>query len=306
MAMDQLIDDYLVDCQSRGMAIWSMPRYRSVLRIYQQYLAQREADVLAVDNAVLRGFIDYLRARKARSKTLKTYFSVISSFYEFLVFEGKISANPVIRIRKRYLKSYKDNHDSEERQLITVDEMASMINSEMNIRDKAIITLLAKTGIRRNELVSLDVSDVDFVEQKIRLKPTAKRTNRTVFFDDETAFILRRWLRMREDVNRRKETALFLSTQGFRLCRTTVYLAVTNAAERVGLHDPKSERLEDHFSPHACRHWNATHLLRAGMKREYVQWLRGDAIKEAVDSYFHIDPKDVQEAYLAAIPQLGI
>jgi hypothetical protein len=42
------------------------------------------------------------------------------------------------------------------------------------------------------------------------------------------------------------------------------------------------------------------------MKREYVQWLRGDAIKEAVDIYFHIDPKDVQEAYLACIPQLSI
>ena len=42
------------------------------------------------------------------------------------------------------------------------------------------------------------------------------------------------------------------------------------------------------------------------MKREYVQWLRGDAIKEAVDIYFHIDPEDVREAYLAAIPQLGI
>jgi integrase/recombinase XerD len=64
--------------------------------------------------------------------------------------------------------------------------------------------------------------------------------------------------------------------------------------------------MEDHFSPHCARHWNTTHLLRAGMKREYVQWLRGDAIKEAVDIYFHVDPKDVQEAYLASIPQLGI
>ena len=128
-----------------------------------------------------------------------------------------------------------------------------MINSEMDIRDKAIITLLAKTGIRRNELISLDVSDIDFVEQKIRLKPTAKRTNRTVFFDDETAFILRRWLRMREGVNRRKETALFLSTWGFRISRNDVYLVVVKAAERVGLHDLNSERMEDHFSPHCAQ-----------------------------------------------------
>lgn len=304
--MDQLIEAYLKDCHSRGMAVGSLPRYRSVLKIYQRYLAQKNANILAVDNAILIGFIDHLRAGKARDKTLKNYFSALSSFYEFLVFSGKVSVNPILPIRRRYLKGYKDNHDGQEMKLISVEEMARMINSEMDIRDKAIVTLLAKTGIRRNELISLDVSDVDLVDQKIRLKPTAKRTNRTVFFDDETAFILRRWLRMREGVNRRKETSLFLSTWGFRISRTDVYWLVTKAAERVGLHDPSSERMEDHFSPHCARHWNITYLLRAGMKREYVQWLRGDAIKEAVDIYFHVDPKDVQEAYLAAIPQLGI
>ncbi len=205
-----------------------------------------------------------------------------------------------------YLKSYKDNNDGQERKLISIEEMGRMINSEMDIRDKAIITLLVKTGIRRNELISLDVSDIDFVEQKIRLKPTAKRTNQTVFFDDEAAFILRRWLRVREGVNRRKEIALFLSIWGNRIGRNDVYMAVVKAAERVGLHDPNSDRMESHFSPHCARHWNTTYLLRAGMKREYVQWLRGDAIKEAVDIYFRIDPKDVQEACLACIPQLGI
>lgn len=304
--MDQLIEDFLKDCESRGLAAESFPISRSVLKKYQNYLDQRGTNFLIVDNASLIGFIDFLRSRKARTKTLKNYFSTLSSFYEFLTFNGKISANPVIPIRKRYLKSYKDNHDSQERKLISIEEMARMINSEMNIRDKAILTLLAKTGIRRNELGSLDISDVDLVEQKIRLKHTPKRTNRTVFFDDEAAFILRRWLRMRESVNPRKDTALFLSTRKRRASADDIYDCVVNAAERVGLHDPESDRLEDHFGPHCCRHWFTTFLLRAGMKREYVQWLRGDAIKEAVDIYFHIDPKDVQEAYLAAIPQLGI
>ena len=181
-----------------------------------------------------------------------------------------------------------------------------MINSEMDIRDKAIITLLAKTGIKRNELISLDVSDVDYVEQKMRLKPTAKQTNRTVFFDDDAAFMLRRWLRIREGVNRRKENALFLSTWSYRTSRNDVYLLVVTAAQRVGLHNSESDKMEDHFSPYCARHWDTAYLLWAGMKREYVQWLRGDAIKEAVDIYFHVDPKDVQQAYLAAIPQLGV
>jgi integrase/recombinase XerD len=104
-----------------------------------------------------------------------TTFAPYPSFYEYLAFEKKSAANPVIQIRKRCLKSYRDNHDGRERKPISVEEMGRMINSEMNIRDKAIITLLAKTGIRRNELISLEVSDVDLVEQKIRLKPTTSK-----------------------------------------------------------------------------------------------------------------------------------
>jgi integrase/recombinase XerD len=179
--------------------------------------------------------------------------------------------------------------------------MAKLINSTMDLRDKAIIALLAKIGVRRNELISLEVSDVGLIEQKIRLKPTAKRSNRTVFFDDETAWILKRWLRVREGMNKKRPPALFLSDGGTRINRNGVYLVVTNAAERVGLHKLGSVRMEDHFSPHCCRHWFTTHLRRAGMRREFIQELRG-----AIDIYDHIDLKELRESYLAHIPQLGI
>jgi len=124
--------------------------------------------------------------------------------------------------------------------------------------------------------------------------------------DDEAAYILRRWLRVREGVNRKKETALFISSWGNRISRNDVSQAVTNAAERVGLHNPQSERMEDRFSPHCCRHWFTTHLRRAGMRREFIQELRGDSRREAIDIYDHIDLKELKEAYMAAIPQLGI
>jgi len=111
---------------------------------------------------------------------------------------------------------------------------------------------------------------------------------------------------VREGVNRKKETALFISSWGNRISRNDVSQAVTNAAERVGLHNPQSERMEDRFSPHCCRHWFTTHLRRAGMRREFIQELRGDSRREAIDIYDHIDLKELKEAYMAAIPQLGI
>lgn len=299
--MDRMIDAFLQDMELSGKSKTTALHYGYCLKNYAAYLDGR--DPLHADKETLRGFIAYLKAQEKTSKTIENYFSVISSFYEYLVFEGKAAANPVIAVRKRYLRRYKDNDDGQARKLISVEDMSNLINSTLNVRDKAVITLLAKTGIRRNELVTLDVSDVDLIENAIRLKPTAKRTNRTVFFDDECAYLLRRWLKVREGSG---NPALFLNMEGERLNRSGVYNLVVEAARRAGLHNPESKRLEDHFSPHCCRHWLCTHLFRAGMRREYIKELRGDSRKEAFDLYNHIDLKELKEAYLACIPQLGI
>ena len=120
------------------------------------------------------------------------------------------------------------------------------------------------------------------------------------------AYILRRWLMIREDMNRKGRTALFLNHEGERLNRSGVFNAVVEAARRACLHDLMSERFEDHFIPHCCRHWFCTHLFRAGMRREYIKVLRGDSRKEAFDLHNHIDLKELKEAYLSCIPQLGI
>jgi integrase/recombinase XerD len=306
MDMDRLIQDFVKDCQLRGMSPRSIPHYGYIPRVFKNYLEGQGVDFQTVDKDHLRGFIEYLRIEKGvAGKTVENYFAVLSTFYDYLTFEGLVSSNPVLPIRRRYLRRYKDN-SMQERQLISVEAMGRLINSEMDIRNKAIIALLAKTGIRRGELISLDVDDVDLVEMRIKLKPTAKRSNRIVFFDAETAFILRRWLKVREGRNKKGIPALFLNVMGDRLDRGGVLLLVAEATRRVGLHNPDSERMEDRFSPHCCRHWFTTHLRRAGMRREFIQELRGDSRREAIDIYDHIDLKELKEAYLACIPQLGI
>lgn len=99
---------------------------------------------------------------------------------------------------------------------------------------------------------------------------------------------------------------LSVNEQRGRLKRHGVDHAVTKHANRVGLHNPKNKKIEDHFTPHCCRHWFTTHLRMNGMRRELIQELRGDARKEAMDIYDHIDRKELKRAYLEAIPTLGI
>jgi integrase/recombinase XerD len=167
------------------------------------------------------------------------------------------------------------------------------------------LLLLAKTGIRREELVTIDVSEINWRELSITLKPRAKRSNRLVFFDDETARILKKWLHTREMIGA-KDDALFIGTWGGRINGNDVYETVVKHATRVGLHNPKSSKEEDHFSPHCFRHWFTTYLRKAGMKKEFIQELRGDKRKEAIDIYDHIDREELRLAYLAFIPQLGV
>lgn len=263
----------------------------------------------------LKRFKKYLENNKKnrfgeplKPNSVNRYFSSIQSLLEFLEYEEYIDSHPMSSFRKRYLKDYrrKKNDGKWKRQLISVEQMSMLVNSIMEPRDKAVVLLFAKTGVRRNELINMDVDDIDWIEQSILLKPTPKRSNLTVFFDDETARILKRWMVSRENWNHNGNKALFLNERGGRLNRNGVYELVTKHAERVKLHDPNSRRLKDRFTPHCTRLWFTTHLRRNGMPREHRMELRGDSRSKGIDYYEPIDKLELKESYLAHIPQLGI
>jgi len=304
-----LINRFVDDCRLQGFSPETIRSYRSNLQIIARFLKNLNLDFRQVDKNVLKNLLDYLQnERKVSAKTLKSYFSALSSFYNFLHYEELHTENPVPPFIKRYLRRYKRaNGDGGERKLISVEEMAMLINSILNPRDKALLTLLAKTGIRREEAVDIDLDDIDWKMQSVTLKPKAKRSNRIVFFDDETSILLRRWIQARENFDVKPGCrALFVGEHGGRLRRNGIYYAVRKHAARVGLDDPKSKEKKDHFTPHCCRHWFTTHLRRNGMRRELIQELRGDSRNEAIDLYDHIDPDELRREYLRAIPRLGI
>ncbi|MEM3881744.1 MAG: phage integrase N-terminal SAM-like domain-containing protein, partial [Candidatus Bathyarchaeia archaeon] len=175
-----LIEDFSRDCHLRGMTKESIRRYISSLRIFAKFLEKHGLNISDVNVNVLRDFLQHVvYERKAKHKTVENYFSALSAFYDYLTFEGYVASNIVLPFRKRYLKRYKAGYDDPERRLLSVEEMSRLVNSILDPRDKAIAVLLAKTGIRRGELLRLDVEDINWAEYSITLKPTPKRSNRT-------------------------------------------------------------------------------------------------------------------------------
>lgn len=291
------LSDFLQDCQVRNFSPRTIQSYKSNLK----YFLSRHS--IQISPEVLKDFLSHIRDEKGYSpSTVENYFAALSSFYDFLEWEG-VQKNIVPQFRKRYLRYYKEQRH-EERQLISLEQMRDLIDSAEWIGWKAMFIFFAKTGIRRQELIDLDLQDLYLLKRYAILKPHAKRSNRIVFFDEECSIILEAWLNWRQS-NKIKNKALFIGVHRSRISRDAIYDATTEHAQRLGFHNPKG-RLNEKFTPHCFRHYFTTWLRRSGCPRSIIQELRGDTRKEAIDIYDHITQTELKESYTKYIQKLNI
>ena len=296
----KVIDEFKADLKTRRLSKDTQLQYPRYLKALAEFTG---GDLLGVTEDTLVAYLDHLQSKNMALSSLRRYFSAIGAFYDFLMFKKIVSFNPVSSMfRKRYLTEYKSHNTSQRRKCITVEEARLLVESIMNIREKVVVLVLLKTGIRRHELSTLDITDLDMKNMVLHLKPTAKRSNLEVYFDKETAIVLEKWLKRRQNT----DPALFHDSLGHRFQPNPIDTMFVKYATACGLHNPDSEKLEDKLTPHCCRHWFTTQLRRKKMPREFIQTLRGDKIKEAIDIYDHVQGDELKESYLACIPTLGL
>ncbi|HWG89365.1 MAG TPA: tyrosine-type recombinase/integrase [Candidatus Thermoplasmatota archaeon] len=301
-----LLEEFRADLLAQALEARSAQTYCQRVGQFLSFLG--ETPVEAVTQDTLKAFLGELRRRRLEANTVMRYFVSVGSLFVFLEAEGRVPANPVPTFRRRYLRALKRDAGKNEiavRQLLSVEDMRRLVHSLADVRDRAVLVVLAKCGVRAGELVAMDVEDINWKEGSIRLKKKRKRSNRIVFFDDEAARTLKRWLALRKARGAPDKGPLFVGDQGRRLHRNAFHEILVGPAEALGLHDPEGP-IERRFSAHCARHWFTTHLRRQGMTREHIGWLRGDAPRGTMDIYLHIDPAEVRESYLARIPKLGL
>ncbi len=130
------------------------------------------------------------------------------------------------------MRRYKNDNDSEIRKLISVEDASRLVNSILDSRDRCILVLLFKTGMRVGELSSLDVTDIDLGKGEVTLKHKKKRTNRVLFLDNEAITVLHNWLAARKNRKGAESQALFLSKTGTRITKRTIENAIEKHAEQ--------------------------------------------------------------------------
>ena len=165
-----LIENFCKDCKIRNMTNETIRRYKSSLKQFTNEYKEKDLTKLSID--ALKEYLSYLKfEREIKHTTIENNFSALSGFYDFLVCQGYTNKNIVLPFRKRYLRMYKTDKTESERQLITFEQMSQLVNSILDPRDKAILLVLAKTGIRRGELLSIDLDGINWNLNSITLKP---------------------------------------------------------------------------------------------------------------------------------------
>ena len=300
------IEDFLEDCRTQGMRESTIEMYGKRMAVIEQFFNK---NLRELDSGDLGELLNHLQhERGIGNTTISHYFIILSSFFNYLEYKELVVKNIVPNFKRRYLKQRmknQDNNGASKRQLISVEQMRDLVNSIIDPRDRAILVLLAKTGVRLLELEGIEIGDIDFTKRTIKLKKNGKRSNLKVLFDVEAESVLRRWIKARGTMNYNGD-ALFITydmQERRPLSSRGIRDTVTKYARRLGIHKDGG-RLDERFTPHCCRHYFTTHLRRAGMPREYIKYLRGDSLNETMDIYNHIDFEELRESYDRCIPKL--
>lgn len=240
-----------------------------------------------VDLQENRGYANTTTARKIAS---------VKSFFSFLMLTGEIIQDPSSAIGSPRIGRSLPKYLSEEDMVKLLDESAKAGTPE-SIRDTNILELLYATGLRVTELVSLNVSDVDFTEMYIRCWGKGNK-ERIVYLHEKAADGLKGYVEGARRVllgTKSKETGLFVSHRGERLTRQWVWNILKNYSKKAGI--------EQDITPHTLRHSFATHLLQNGAPLRHVQELLGHSSISTTQIYTHLTNQHLRREYQKSHPR---
>jgi site-specific recombinase XerD len=273
----------------------TLVNYREALAAYR---AWRSVSFTGWRDQTADDFRDYLFAlmkQGLKRATIRLRFAALRSFYKFLVLRRGMGRSPVAEVRL----------PKPERGLpvvLSIAQIDELLEMPMKLpvdkksppwlpqRDAAILELFYSCGLRISELLALDVKDVDFIGETVKVMGKGSK-ERIVPVGGPAVNAIQRY---------RQEAAvtsgpLFLSKRRTRITQQSVDLLLRKYLKHSGI--PFA------ISPHKLRHSFATHLLDAGADLRSVQTLLGHASLSTTQIYTHVTRERLKQAYDNAHPR---
>jgi len=292
-ALDQLADYLNYLARGRRFSPHTIQSYRRDLVRLNEFCDRHSIQNWGeLDAAKARRFVAETHSSGSSGSSIRRYLSAVRSFYQYLLRQSQVSANPFAGIPAPKTARRLPKALSVEQ----AENMVSIQNYEhkLAIRDCAILELMYSSGLRLSELVGLDVNDIDFHDGLVRVIGKGAKT-RVVPVGSKARDALRAWLDQRRLWLKGSEAALFIGQQGHRLGPRAIQKRLQFWAKRQLPGTP--------VHPHMLRHSFASHLLESSADLRAVQELLGHSDISTTQIYTHVDFQQLARVYDVAHPR---
>ena len=277
MSTDAAIERFL---SSTALSDATQRAYRSDLRAFGGWLDERRLGLTDVDARVLTDYAAQLgrgRPHRLAPASIARKLAAVRGLLRHALGPGRVPDVSLAPRRPKRLP-HVGKADDVDRELRSLEG-----DGPIPLRNRALGELVYSAGLRSKEAVELDLADVDFEQETVRVLGKGGK-ERVVPLGEEAALWLARYLRDgRPQLVRGAENALFVSARGRRLDTSTLRRVIPH--------------------PHHLRHAFATHLLEGGADLRVIQELLGHSSLSTTQVYSHVDGRRLRRVYDRSHPR---
>ena len=302
LGMGKMLTIYLEDLAVKNFSLQTVDKRRCQINEFIRWAAARSLDqVNQIERPILQRYQRYLfyyRTKHDKPLSFRTQhvrLSSLRSWFKWLTRNNYLMANPAseLELPKIGRPLPKDILNTKEAE--TVLSVAD-ITTPLGIRDRAIMETLYSTGIRRQEVIGLDVYDLDDGRGVLRIRHGKGNKDRVVPIGDRALTWVQKYqFEVRPTlVVDHQESALFLGSEGQRLTGPHLGKVVRNYIKQADIGKTGS--------CHLFRHSMATAMLENGADIRYIQMMLGHASLETTQIYTQVSIHKLKEIHKATHP----
>jgi integrase/recombinase XerC len=283
----------------RNVSAHTIRNYLSDLEQFYNYLCpldkagkRPDIDIHQIDHITIREYLSGLYREKRKKTSIARKLASLRTFFKYLCREEVIELNPAKLVSSPRLEKKLPK-------VLPVDDIIRFIETPesdtvLGARDRAILELLYATGMRVAELTALDMVDIDFKNDSVRVFGKGRK-ERILPFGSKAKQALQAYLRVRGELlveassEELDPMAFFLNYQGTRITTRSVGRMIDKYLRECAV--------ANNLSPHSLRHSFATHLLSAGADLRAIQELLGHARLSTTQIYTQVSAEKLLEVY---------
>jgi site-specific recombinase XerD len=285
------------DLRRRAVAAKTATAYASDTGQFARWAAAAGLEPDAIDVRALRRYVASLSERGQAPSTIARKLAALRGLFRCQIEIGARRENPaeLLHSPKRAQRLPRVLKSAEVSSLL--DRIPG--STPLELRDRALFELAYGSGLRAEELISLDIDALDFDGESVRVEGKGGKT-RILPAGEPSLRALERWIVTgRPTLDTGETRALFVSKSGRRLSTSDVRRRLRTWSRLAAPHAPGLSGTH----PHALRHSFATHLLEGGADLRAIQELLGHASISTTQVYTRVESARLRQAYESSHPR---